>query len=552
MIHRIYEHYKNPDEERINKKLMNREFEKPIEDYVTDCFASIQDVIDTIKLVDSSFTVDVDKIDTTFYDRTRSKKKSDKKQKYIHVDKNRVGELVLKFHVSDVFKVTENDEGEPIELDYTVKQMIPIPDEHGKLLLKGVSYTPQYQLTETSTYVTSSNLVMKSLMPIRIKKVPIEIRSLDNQYFNVHGFYVYMMDDFVNTFLYYFAEFGVYDTIEYFNAGNFITVLSTEDVDARGRHPECLYFGCNKNIVLEVDKESFYKSEYIRNMCGTIIGCIDNKMTYEELLDKKEWVIRIGATKKTAKKETFEELGKRYRILFTRMQDKSSRDTLRTTWHNKKTIYNIIRWICQNYDQLRSKDNLDIRFKRLRCNQYIGFSINLIISDHIKTFVNTTCVTKDALINKYKVFFAFKGNEVISKIHSSGLMKYDDLVNDLNFFQKFKVTMKGPNSLGNKNSRNIAARQRALHPSHIGILGLDTCSASDPGITNYINPLCETDGLFFKDAPPEPESAYYNLMVELGIIDNDDKDSAIIIDPVKFNNTLEFIDNISIKPLTEE
>ena len=46
MIHRLYEHYKNPDEERINKKLMNREFEKPIEDYVVDCFSSIQDVGD--------------------------------------------------------------------------------------------------------------------------------------------------------------------------------------------------------------------------------------------------------------------------------------------------------------------------------------------------------------------------------------------------------------------------------------------------------------------------------------------------------------------------
>ena len=125
-------------------------------------------------------------------------------------------------------------------------------------------------------------------------------------------------------------------------------------------------------------------------------------------------------------------------------------------------------------------------------------------------------------------------------------MKYDDLVNDMNFFQKFKVTMKGPNSLGNKNSRNIAARQRALHPSHIGILGLDTCSASDPGITNYINPLCKTDGLFFKDAPPEPEDAVYNMMVDLGVI-VPDEDSCIKIDPVKFNNALEFNDNISIR-----
>ena len=546
MIHRIYEHYKNPDESRINQRLMNREFEKPIEDYVVDCFSSIHDVLDTIELVSSKFIIDVDKMEMSSYERTRSKKQADKKQKFVHVEQSRVGELVMKFHVTDEF------EGSPVELDFTVKELIPIPDEHGKLLLKGVSYTPQYQLTETSTYVTSSNLVMKSLMPIRVKKVPIEIRTNDGEYHNVHAFYAYMMDEFVNIFLYYFAKMGVRDTIEYFNVGQYISVIQTKDLDEYGKVPSAMYIEANKNLLIEVDKDAFFASEYIRNIVGTIVEVILPRTAYEELEDKYSWITRIGATKKTAKKEAHFELGKRYQTLFARMQDKSSRETLRTTTHNKDTIYNIIRWICQNYDTLRTKDNLDILCKRLRCNQYIGFSVNLIISDHIKKFVNTTVITKEALITKYRNFFSFKGNEVISKIHTSGLMKYDDLVNDMNFFQKFKVTMKGPNSLGNKNSRNIAARQRALHPSHIGILGLDTCSASDPGITNYINPLCETDGLFFKGAPPEPEDAFFNLMVTLGVIKADQSDSAIIIDPVKFNNALEFIDNISIKPLKRE
>ena len=414
MIHRIYEHYKNPDENRINQPLMNREFEKPIEDYVVDCFASIPDVIDTIKLVDSKFTIDVDKLDTSIYDRTRSKRQADIKQKFVHVEQSRVGELVMKFHVSDKFNDT------PVELDYTIKMLIPIPDEHGKLLLKGVSYTPQYQLTETSTYVTSSNLVMKSLMPIRIKKVGIEIRTDTGEFYNVHAFHCYMMDDFVNIFYYYFAKFGIDDTIEYFNVGKYIAILPMEEIIDNGKHPTCMYFECNKNIVIEVNKDAFFASEYIRNIVGTIFEICGGKSTYEEILDKEAWVTKIGATKKTAKKEAHTELGNRYRILFTRMQDKSSRETLRTTWHNKESIYNIIRCICQHYEQLRVKDNLDISYKRLRCNQYIGFSINLIISDHIKKFVNTTVITKDALINKYKNFFAFKGNEVISKIHTSG------------------------------------------------------------------------------------------------------------------------------------
>ncbi len=546
MIHRIFEHYKNPDEERINKPLMNREFEEPIETYVTECFASIHDVLDTITFVGSQFIIDVDKMEMSSYERIRSKKQADKRQKFAYVQQSRVGELIMKFHVDDKF------EDSPISLDFTVKELIPIPDEHGKLLLKGVNYTPQYQLTETSTYVTSSNLVMKSLMPIKVKKVIVEVHTKDGEIYNVHAFHAYMMDEFVNIFLYYFAKFGLNDTLEYFNVGEFMAVLPVSEIDENGTHPTMMYIECNKSIYIEVDKSAFFASEYIRNIVGTIVETIQPRTSFEELEDKEAWVTKIGATKKTAKKEAHNELGHRYQTLFTRMQDKSSKKTLRTTEHNKDTIYNLIRWICQNYDALRSKDNLDILCKRLRCNQYIGLTINLVISEHIKKFVNTSVITKEALITKYKNFFSFKGNEVISKIHTSGLMKYDDLVNDLNIFQKFKVTMKGPNSLGNKNSRNIAARQRALHPSHIGILGLDTCSASDPGITNYINPLCETDGLFFKGAPPEPEDGFFNLLIDTGVITNNPDEEAITINPVKFNNTLEFVDNISIHLMKSE
>lgn len=546
MLHRIFKHYMNPDESRINRPLMNREFEKPIEDYVIDCFAAIHDTLENIELVDSKFVIDVDKMEMSSFERTRSKKQADKRQKYVYIEQSRVGELIMKFRVTDKF------ENEDLELFFTVRMLIPIPDEHGKLLLKGVSYTPQYQLTETTTYVTSSNLVMKSLMPIRVKKVALDIYTDDGAVYNVHSFHAYMMDEFVNIFLYYFAKFGVSDTIEYFNVGQFIQIVPASIIDEYGKKPSCLYIEAGKSLFIEVDKNAFFGSDYIRNIVGTIAEVIQGKTTYEELESKEMWITRIGATKKTAKKESHYELGKRYQTLFMRMQDKTSRESLRTTEHNKHTIYNIIRWLCQHYDVLRMKDNLDILNKRLRCNQYIAFSINLIISEHIKKFVNDTAITREKLISKYKNFFSFKGTEVISKIHTSGLMKYDDLVNDMNVFQKFKVTMKGPNSLGNKNARNIAARQRALHPSHIGILGLDTCSASDPGITNYINPLCETNGLFFKNAPDEPEDAFFTLMMNLGIITNDPEQDAIIIDPVKFNNTLELIDNISIRLIPAE
>ena len=124
-------------------------------------------------------------------------------------------------------------------------------------------------------------------------------------------------------------------------------------------------------------------------------------------------------------------------------------------------------------------------------------------------------------------------------------MRYDDLVNDMDVYQKLKITQKGPNSSGSKSdSKTISSKRRGLHPSHLGRQDIDVCSASDPGLTNYITPLCQTDGLYFKDAPPEPEDFYIRFKKELGEITEDG--SILIIDPIKYNNVLEAVSNCHI------
>ena len=48
--------------------------------------------------------------------------------------------------------------------------------------------------------------------------------------------------------------------------------------------------------------------------------------------------------------------------------------------------------------------------------------------------------------------------EIIQKYK---LERYDDNVNDMNFFSKFKYTSKGPHSIGSNNSNNIGIRMRS-------------------------------------------------------------------------------------------
>jgi hypothetical protein len=60
-------------------------------------------------------------------------------------------------------------------------------------------------------------------------------------------------------------------------------------------------------------------------------------------------------------------------------------------------------------------------------------------------------------------------------MHTSGILRFDDNVNDMSFWSKFRYTNKGPHSLGGKNSNNIGIKYRDLHPSMLGEIDVLVC-----------------------------------------------------------------------------
>ena len=74
----------------------------------------------------------------------------------------------------------------------------------------------------------------------------------------------------------------------------------------------------------------------------------------------------------------------------------------------------------------------------------------------------------------------------------------------MDFWNFAKYTIKGPQSLGNKNQNNISARSRGIHPSYLGVVDVSVVG-SDPGVNSIITPFCETNGLYFNENN-EPES----------------------------------------------
>lgn len=125
------------------------------------------------------------------------------------------------------------------------------------------------------------------------------------------------------------------------------------------------------------------------------------------------------------------------------------------------------------------------------------------------------------------------------------MLRFDDKVNDMDFFLKLRLTSKGPNSLGGKNDNNISAKYRSIHPSFIGKIDLNVCGTSDPGTSRLATPFCETDGLYFENTH-EPENFKYDFDKEIYKSLEDECDCIIINPPLESSSEYyDFVYNTS-------
>lgn len=93
-------------------------------------------------------------------------------------------------------------------------------------------------------------------------------------------------------------------------------------------------------------------------------------------------------------------------------------------------------------------------------------------------------------------------------MHTSGILRFDESVNDMSFFSHFKYTSKGPHSLGGKNSNNIGIKYRDVHPSFLGRLDVLVCGNSDPGTSGLISPFGDISGFYFDDSEEKNNFTY--------------------------------------------
>ena len=165
------------------------------------------------------------------------------------------------------------------------------------------------------------------------------------------------------------------------------------------------------------------------SVVGGIVTLCTNRLTIDKLDDCEIWLKKLG-NNNLQKGENLLRSAKR-------LLDETTGKILKVELYHKHDVYTLTRWACQEYNDLRMKDNMDLNNKRLRCGEIISSLVTTEFSFRLNRLMT---FGKKADLNNYREVFSFPGDIIIQKMNSSGIIRYNDVINDMTFFSKTKYT----------------------------------------------------------------------------------------------------------------
>lgn len=375
-----------------------------------------------------------------------------------------------------------------------------------------------YQLVEKSTYTGNQTVTLKSLMPIALRRNSSDVDGMDihsdskmidmandengfakrshvvkedveeNQY-TLPVYSIFMFRKEMPVILFYLAN-GVEWALDFLGVSRIISFESNMDDRKDGE----VWFSISSKCFLRVrDREIFLKYQYLQAVVGGILDVVSNRFTPDQIHDTSIWIKKLGNGNNYAK-------GLDMLTFFNRLLDETTKKILLLDDYNKYNIYALIRWMMMNFNELRLKDNMNLYNKRIRCNEYISSLLTVEFSKRLNWVI---AMGNKATMDNYKEIFKFPGEILLQKLHVSGVLRFDESINDMTFFSKFKVTSKGPHSLGNHDSNRISIRARGIHPSYLENFDILVCGSSDPGSSALLSPWGRIKGFYFDSTPEE-------------------------------------------------
>lgn len=420
-------HFDNEESKNINIDLIKRRSEDPLVTFIVDIFDSLS-MTNYITLLNYSVQTDESKIDFNKYITTRKKvKKKDMNIRYQYIHPDRCIELTLNFKI--------HVKGEEALIQKNL--LVPKLDENNYFIIRGKRYFLLYQLVDNSTYTSRSGLTLKSLMPICINKDIDTMSDVEGNVYEIPYYYINVFQRHIETFLFYFCKSGFNSTMKYFTMSKLIVVVPYQ---VKENSDEYYYFPINNQMTLGVNRYFFDKYMYVQSMALMIKRCMNNKTTVESLEDRHYWMERLGSLYTSTSYKMYES-GKSTVAFFERLLDITTQKNLKISPINKISVYSVIKWMVQNYMELKKKDNLDLDNKRLRLNEYVAALLSKRMGESVNRLLTLGNKIK---IKQVRDIFKFPGTMLFQLLYSSPLLKYNDAVNDLDAFTALRYSVRGP------------------------------------------------------------------------------------------------------------
>jgi hypothetical protein len=475
--------------DQLNTGLMNKEYDRDLIELLVDSFKGLE-ILPNIKILGYTWEPEEDKYDVNDHVVRRNVNKN---KAIKNITETRCGVLYIDIEISGPDKTGKH------KVHYIKKPIIvPIQDERGYYRIKGKDYFLIYQMVDKMMYPSIGAVTIKSLMPICVKTVKEDISDVNENTYTIPIYNIQIFKSAINILLLY-SNLTITKSLNFMEVNRFIKILQKDDYTPN--HETSLYFECGKksDIVVSVLKDPFEKFIYVKSIVGCLIKLFEEtKIPFKDIDNWEEWMIIVGG-KNTIRRGMYQH------VFFNRLLDDVTRKELKINDYDKQNIYYLLRWIVQNYHVLWEKDNLSMVNKRLRCNEYVGSLMTAEISKRINRLVS---LGDKATIKEYLAAFKFPEDIFVSKMYGSGILRYNETNNDMDFHSKWKITKKGPNSLGNSNQKRIPVRQRLLHPSMLGYIDIASTSSSEPGQGGDLSPWNDMNSLYFDSSLAENEMHY--------------------------------------------
>lgn len=362
----------NDFKDQLNIGIMNKEYDKPLHEYIFDSFKGFE-ILPNIKILGYEWVPDEDKYDVNDHVIRRN---SNKNKVIKNIAETRCGVMYIDIEVSGL------DKNGIMKVHYLKKPLvIPIEDKDGYYLIKGKKCYLIYQMVDKMLYPSFGAVTIKSLMPICVKTFKEDFTDMNDNTYTIPIYSIQIFKSAINVLMIY-SNLGISKTLNFMEVDRFIHIESKDKEYPKS--DKVIRFDCGKksDIIVTVIKDVFEKEIYIQSIVGCLIKLFqETKIKYEDIDNWEQWMILVGG-KNTIRR------GQYQHIFFNRLLDDVTRKELKIDDYDKQNIYYLLRWILGNYHTLWSKDNLSMINKRLRCKEYLGTMITAEVSKRINRIVS--------------------------------------------------------------------------------------------------------------------------------------------------------------------